>query len=302
MRNDAGESSGMAGPRRRAALGDCLLRTGNGLLVAALAVALWLTGAASAKAQVPGALSGQEMVTPPIWAFNDLACAPFLTTEPPAALLRVIGSQDTVIKYMLGSGDTLFISGGSSAGLAPGQEYYVRRLSRVFGAQGPDPEHPVSVHTAAWIRILGVDANLATASITHACEGILLDDYLEPYSPPLVPARTLAGGTIQYENMGRILMGDESRRIGGIGDFMIIDRGSSAGVVSGQRFFVFRDKRGIRIDLYGRSQVFQHSTATMPLVEIGEVVATSVRPTSTTVQIVAARDAVQAGDLVAAVK
>jgi hypothetical protein len=269
------------------------------LASAAMILGLWLAG--DQAGMVP-AVTAQDLVPPPIWAFNDLACAPFLTTEPPTALLRVVGSQDTVVKYMLGPGDTLVISGGASAGLATGQEYYVRRLSRLFGARGPDPRNPLGVHTAAWVRILGVDANVATASIVHACEGILLDDYLEPFSPPMVASRTLPGGTTQYENMGRIVMGDESRGLGVMGDLLIIDRGSSAGVVPGQRFFVFRDKRGTRLDSSGRSLAFQQATAMMPLVEIGEVVAMLVRPMSSTVQVVSSRDAVQAGDLIAAVR
>src|SRR5687768_12747131 len=74
----------------------------------------------------------QEMVAPPSWAFNDIACAPGLAapttadTVPPA--YRVIGSQDTVIRSLLGPGDTLVISGGSNAGLEKGQRFFVRRL------------------------------------------------------------------------------------------------------------------------------------------------------------------------------
>src|SRR5687767_7559185 len=86
--------------------------------------------AAPVWAQAP---ADQQMVAPPSWAFNDLACAPGLApvktveTAPPPAY-RVIGSQDTVIRSLLGPGDTLVISGGSNAGLQSGQRYFVRRL------------------------------------------------------------------------------------------------------------------------------------------------------------------------------
>lgn len=264
-----------------------------------IALALCLTGAVEGIAQTP---AQGDLVPPPIWAFNDLACAPHATTEAPTLALRVVGSQDSVIKHMMGPGDILVISGGSAAGLAAGQEYYVRRLIRSFGAVGPDEQHPMSVHTAAWVRILGVAAAVATATVTHACEGILLDDYLEPFSPPLIAARTLPAGTLQFDNMGRILSGDEARELAGINEFMNIDRGSNTGIAIGQRFVVFRDKRTSTADLSGYSRMLEQDFTRLPLVEIGEVVVVAVRPNGATVQVMTARDAIRSGDLIAAVQ
>ena len=66
--------------------------------------------AAAAPATTPPVQLAQgDMVAPPDWMVNDIACAPSLTTEP-EALIKVIGSQDTIIKHMLGPGDTLLIS------------------------------------------------------------------------------------------------------------------------------------------------------------------------------------------------
>lgn len=269
------------------------------------AVALCLMATAVGSGQAPATPpSGVqvELVPPPAWAFNDLACAPHITTEPPTLTLRVVGSQDTVVKRMMGPGDTLVISGGSDAGLGAGQEYYVRRLIRSFGALGPDEDHPMSVHTAAWVRILGVAASIATATVTHACEGILLDDYLEPFSPPLVAARTLSAGAAQFDNMGRILTGDEARVSAGIKDFLNIDRGSNTGIVMGQRFLVFRDKRTSEVNTSGYSKMLQQDLRRLPLVEVGEVVVVAVRPNGATVQVTVARDAIRSGDLIAAIQ
>ena len=138
----------------------------------------------------------------------------------------MIGSQDAIIRHMLGPGDTLVISGGAAAGLQPGQRFFVRRLIRTFGAQGPDAKHPVSVHTAGWIQVLAVDTSVATASVLHACEGIMLDDYLEPFTPPMIAA-TVAPGSLPsirtwgtsrsaIENMGSVgagkMIGDRPRQ------------------------------------------------------------------------------------------
>src|SRR5712671_6664874 len=99
-------------------------------------------GQTPATPVIPAAPAAQapqvQMIPAPAWLAPDLACSPILTTKTPSAL-RIIGSQDTVIKYMLGPGDTLLVSGGSAAGLQPGQQFLVRRLARAFGEKGPDP-------------------------------------------------------------------------------------------------------------------------------------------------------------------
>src|SRR5512145_809910 len=106
--------------------------------VASTALALALTLLATAGAQTP---ESPRLVPPPASVAADLACAPFLTYAPPKSQLRVTGSQDTYVKQMMGPGDTLVISGGLDKGLQVGQEYFVRRVTRTFGARGPDPNH-----------------------------------------------------------------------------------------------------------------------------------------------------------------
>jgi hypothetical protein len=286
----------------RGAVSEVARGRAKGAGLPAFALALCVAGAAAGIAQTPTAPQA-DLVAPPAWAFNDLACSPFVTTTAPTTAPRVLGSQDAVVKAMFGPGDTLVVSGGAGAGLQQGQEYYVRRLDRQLGAKGPDREHPLGVHTVGWVRVLAVEATVATTAIVHACDGILLDDYLEPFSPPLVAARTSpAGGTAQFEQMGRILGGDEGRVSAGIGQFMTVDIGSDRSVAPGQRFLVFRDKHAMRSDRDGRSVAFRQADNSLPMVQIGEVVVVSVRPDISTVQIVVARDAVQAGDLIAAVR
>ena len=247
--------------------------------VAPTALALALALPAAAGAQAP---ASPRLVPPPASAAAALACAPFLAYAAPRSELRVTGSQDTYVKQMMGPGDTLVISGGVDKGLQVGQEFFVRRVTRTFGARGPDPNHPLPVHTAGRVRIVSTERNIALATITHSCEGVLLNDFLDPFVPPLL-AETPLDGAPQFKHLGHVLFGDEGRRIVGNGEFITIDRGSDHGLVAGQRLSVFRDKRG----------------AAGPLVEIGTVIAVSVRADSATVQVLDVRDAIMRDDLVA---
>ena len=168
--------------------------------------------------------------------------------------LRVIGVQDPAIRELLGSGRYLVINGGSNAGLEPWQRFFVRRTIAAVTTTGPTPRG--TIHTSGWIRILGVDTMVSTATVLHACDGILFDDYLEPFVSPMIAARPLPGSTPQYDNMGHIVTGIEGLHNAAPGNVMTIDRGSNSGVVLGQRYIVFRDKREQRLDMTGRSKAF----------------------------------------------
>jgi hypothetical protein len=253
--------------------------------------------------QTPVADGAQlDVMPPPSWLYNDLACAPTLTTQLPGNL-HVVGSQDAIVKHMLGPGDILVISAGSNEGLQPGQRFFVRRNITTFGTKGPKPHYPVSVHTAGWVQILGVDTAIATATVVHACDGILLDDYLEPFTAPTIAARVAPGSTPQYANMGHILTSDEGFENVGYSSHMInIDRGSDLGVMLGQRYLVFRDKRGMINESPEYSKAYLRSANQVPLVEVGEVVVVAVRPDNATVEVVTAKDAIATGDFIAEVK
>ncbi len=260
--------------------------------------------AAPALAQAPTPWADSELVAPPSWAYNDIACAPALgplkrdkKNEP---ALRVVGVQDPAIRGLLGPGDTLVISGGSNAGLQPGQRYFVRRLITAVATTGPTP--PPTIHTAGWVQILGVDTMVSTASVVHACEAILFDDYLEPFVSPMIAARPLPGSTPQYDNMGHIMTGIEGIHTAAPGNVMTIDRGSNSGVVLGQRYIVFRNKRDQHVETIGRSKAFAAMANNAPLVEVGEVLVIAVRPEDATVQVVTARDAVAYGDMIAPIR
>jgi hypothetical protein len=258
-----------------------------------------------ALAQTPPAPSADaQLVAPPAWAFNDVACAPALgpvkrdkKNEPQ---IRVVGVQDPAIREVLGPGDTLVINAGSNAGLQIGQRFFVRRLIQAVATFGTTPR--ATIHTSGWVQILGVDTMVSTATVVHACEAILFDDYLEPFVAPMIAARPLPGSTPQYDNMAHIVTGIEGIHTAAPGNVMTIDRGSNGGVVLGQRYIVFRDKRDQVMDMTGRSEAFVAMARNPPLVEVGEVLVVAVRAEDATVQVVVARDAITHGDMIAPIR
>jgi hypothetical protein len=260
--------------------------------------------AVPALAQTPPAPSADtQLVPPPDWAFNDIACAPALAPVKPdtnVPQLRVVGIQDPAIRELLGPGDTLVINAGSNAGLQTGQRFFTRRVIPAVQMFGAKPRS--TIHTSGWVQVLGVDTMVSTATVVHACDGILFDDYLEPFVAPTIAARPLPGTMPQYDNMGHIVSGVEGLHTAAPGNVMTIDRGGNAGVALGQRYLVFRDKRTEHIDMTGRSKPFAAVAGNSPLVEIGEVLVISVRPDDSTVQVVASRDAITNGDLIALIR
>jgi hypothetical protein len=248
----------------------------------AKALALVLVTATAALAQVQPPDTPQQTIErrwPPVVYLNDLGCAPHLTFTNPTSKLHISGSTAPDRHLVFATGQTVTIDGGTSAGVEAGQEYFVRRLPRRFGARGPDFDNPLNVHTVGWVKIVSVESNVATAKVTHICDAMMAGDYLEPFAAPVTHA--ILDGDVRYDNLARLLGGDEDRSTIGINQYMTMDRGSDHGLRPGTRIVVLRDKKE------------------GALVEIGEGIVLQVRPETSTVQITRARDAVYTGDLAA---
>ncbi len=195
-----------------------------------------------------------------------------------------MGTRDPSLRLEYGPGDVLIVDKGQAAGLQPGQEYLVRRLPMRFGSQRPSAKNPATVHTAGSVRILTVEPTFSTATVLLACDAMLPGDYLEPWSPAPRPEGRVAG-EIRYDDLATILAGDEDRTLAGPADFMVIDRGSDRGVVSGDVVVILREKK-----------------ADIPLTEIGQGTVLAAQAETATIRITKARDAIRSGDRVAFVK
>ena len=211
----------------------------------------------------------------------SLACAPTMTYEMPSVSLRVSGGQESVVRLSHAPGDLVAINAGSRSGITVGQEFYTRRvLSSSELRVGRN--NPGTIRTSGWIRVWAVDEDLALATITHACETVDVNDYLEPFILPAVPSSSETTGPPERGNYGLVLSGQDRRTQFGRGDYLLINRGSSQGVTAGARFVIYHDKKAPGHFLF----------------QIGEAVATDVKAETSTLQVLSAIDAISAGDYV----
>jgi hypothetical protein len=209
------------------------------------------------------------------------ACAPALAFELPPVPLRVTGSQEAKVRMTMAPGDLITINAGSDNGIEVGQRYFARRPIPV-ARRDVGRDNPVVLHTAGWILVYAVDDRMSLATIEYACDSVQLNDYLEPFALPAVPA-PLPGAPAQRSNYGRVVSGTDNRATFGRGEYMLVDRGSDHGVALGAQFVVYRDK------LEPGNFLF----------ELADAVAVDVRPETATLRVTRAIDAVRVGDYVA---
>lgn len=213
---------------------------------------------------------------------EQLACAPQLLPSTPIGGMRVLGNHQRD-RTMFATGDGVIIDAGSMQGVKTGQQFFVRRVvNDQFLGLMPAELRPVSVHTAGWVRVVEVREHVAVAQVTHACDGILAGDYLEPYVDPADPPAAVEGAP-DYDHPGRIIMGDERRQMGSAGTLMVLDRGTESDVRAGQTVTIFRETMG----------------GLGPMYHVARATVVGVRPQSALLRIDNSREAVYVGDRVA---
>jgi hypothetical protein len=238
--------------------------------------AILLTGTATAAR----AQSGGDTLSPLAVA---VACAPPPSFDDvPSKALRVVGSQDSTPRALFGNRDLLVVSGGSAAGVQLGQEFFIRRQN-VSGGRWAQR----GAMTLGWLRVVAVNETSAVGLVDHVCNGIVLDDYLEPFVLPDLSAaleKNETPGEPDFGVLGHIVAGSENRDAMGMGDLVLIDWGQDQGLTPGARFAIYRD-----VGLGGR----------LPLASIGEGVVVSTGSTMALTRVTRARDVVYSGDYIA---
>jgi len=252
------------------------------IVLSAVVVPLLLGHAGSVEAQsaqptvsTPGALTAADVA---------IACSPSLAVAPVTVpALRVAGGQDTVPRRLMGTRDLAVVNGGTRDGVQLNQRYFIRRpFAFGYASKG----RLQSIHTSGWLRIVSVNEVNAIAAIEHSCDGVIAGDYLEPFTAPAAfsPAATTAPGTPDFSMAARVLFGDEERRIGATGDFMLLD--GTAPLGPGARVAIYRDLM----------------TPGVPLAAVGEGVVEAMANGSPVVRITVAKDAIRGGDYAVPIK
>ena len=211
-----------------------------------------------------------------------MACAPRMVFDTPDQSLRLTGGQDSFRRRSWAPGDLVTINAGRANGVEPGQQFFVRRL-QIEDAQRPTRSTPALMSTAGWIKVYAVDDELSLATVVHACDTMDVDDFLEPFTMPVVPTMSTENVKPQRDNYALILVGVDSRRAFGKGDFFVINRGTDHGVAPGDRFAIYRDIK--------RDENFLYS--------LGEAVAMEVTAETATLKATVTRDAFMVGDYAA---
>src|SRR5688572_8895309 len=136
----------------------------------------------------------------------SLACAPSVTFEPhTGAPLRITGGQDSTARRIYFPGDLVTINAGTRNGIEVGQQFFVRRALSTR-REPVTRETPATIRTAGWIKVYAVDDTMSLATVAYACDTVQVDDYLEPFVMPLVPAPLAERPKAQRDNYGRVVM------------------------------------------------------------------------------------------------
>jgi len=244
-----------------------------GLLAATLLAATVPTAAHRAPAPAATPLSGEVPA---------LACGSRVVFERPATPLRITGGQDGFARRVYLPGDLVTINAGTMNGIEVGQEFFVRRL-QVSRREAVTRDTPGSVRTTGWIKVWAVDDEMSLATVTHACDTIEVEDYLEPLVLPTVVDGSTTRGKPERDNYGRVMVGSDLRRVFAKGDFVIVNRGSQDGVTPGAQFVFYRDQKRPENFLYN----------------LGEAYAVEVSPETSTLRVTVSRDSIVEGDYVA---
>ena len=222
---------------------------------------------------------------------QQLTCAPRLLSRDDGDAARVLGGRDRESPGMFAPREVIVTSAGGGAPLATGQLYvaYRRPRSRVW--TGDQEYLDAAAQNAGVVRVDAVIGDKATATIVWACDGIDVGDRLEPFVAAEAPATDTGafpadvGGTPTVpDTAAHVQFGQQDRFMGAARDLVLVNRVDGQDVQPGQRVAFFRRYQG----------------KAGPVSVLGEGVVQAVHERTYVVQIAGSRDAVEAGDLVAA--
>jgi hypothetical protein len=209
-------------------------------------------------------------------------CGPGQQEAFSLTIARIIGHRDEKHRTLFGNGDLLVLDAGDGAGVAPGQNYVVRRRFKVGDRRHASKPSPQGVQTAGLVQVVQTTPQHSLAVVVYACGELYAGDTVEPFDP-MPMWRTGDAGTPQFDAPAHVIFGENGRQMGAPQQLMVIDRGSAQGAERGQRVTIFRRPQGER----------------GPVSTVADAIVIAVRAESATIRIERASDAVLIGDMVA---
>ncbi len=220
-----------------------------------------------------------------------VACASVPVDAIPSAPHRIHGVQHPDSRQTLAPGDVAVIRLGEGQAPDVGQTFIAHRadVARDTSRRG---DGVTSYRAVGMVTVTAVDRRFALARVDRVCGELLLGDALHSGTLAELPA-VEASGEPSFDDRARVAPGADRRASFGDGDILAIDRGTTHGVVPGQRFAIYREpasRGGYREPLTTRSDE-------LPLVELGEVVVVEVADHAAKAVVVKTTDAILSGDV-----
>ncbi len=196
----------------------------------------------AAAAPPPAAVAGPLRL--PVASETEMRCAPQLAAGIDPTALQIL-ARDEPEKVLQGQGDIVYIDGGASRGMTPGQEYAVQRQEGRVLHPGTSKAQAHLIRNLGWVRVIAVQAESATAEILTSCDAMIVGDRLIPattYPLPVVEIARLGelAGITDGELGWVITSFEPESMIAGEGHMIGIDLGSGAGLTVGDQVLFWR--------------------------------------------------------------
>jgi len=200
-----------------------------------------------AVAAAPAAPAAPQVLGPellPVADESDLYCARYLRSDQPAPTL-IVAEREDLAKAKLSTGEVVYLNGGLSQSVLPGQEYSILRTGR-------EVLHPLTgevmgtvTHQVGRLKVIASQDQTATAMIEMACSDISVGDWLEPFEELPVPLSAGApfqryGLEFEETSKGYIVYTSEDLQNVATGNLIEIDLGSNEGLAPGDHVMIYR--------------------------------------------------------------
>lgn len=191
----------------------------------------------------------------PLGSEADILCWGYLGHPDEPMPNRVVSFEDVETKHTrmtmsqdigVATGDIVYIEGGTSTGLTPGETYLVVKRDEII--RHPKTHEIIGRHYdyRGQMRILCATEDQATAIVTQACSDIHLGDRLKPMPALPIPLVRLTDMTTvctppSGKTAGFIVNSKDNRLALGVGAVIQINLGADDFVQPGDFLTVFRE-------------------------------------------------------------